>query len=55
MKVKMEPRTGDATISALEGELIDQAALLGVLNSLYELHLPVVSVICLPFPQANDL
>jgi hypothetical protein len=28
------------------GRLVDQAALTGVLNTLYELHLPVVSVVC---------
>ena len=28
----------------LEGELSDQAALAGVLNTLYELHLTVLSV-----------
>lgn len=33
--------------SILEGPLPDQAALLGVLNALYELHLPVLSVECL--------
>ena len=32
-------------ITTLEGELIDQAALAGVLNMIYELHLPVISVI----------
>jgi hypothetical protein len=31
-------------LTALEGELMDQAALAGVLNTLYELHLPVFSV-----------
>ena len=31
----------------LVGRLADQAALSGVLNSLYELHLPVASVECL--------
>jgi hypothetical protein len=31
----------------LVGRLADQAALSGVLNTLYELHLPVVSVECL--------
>jgi hypothetical protein len=30
--------------TTLEGELSDQAALAGVLNTLYELHLPVISV-----------
>ena len=32
------------TVTTLEGELCDQAALAGVLNTLYELHLPVLSV-----------
>ncbi len=30
--------------TVLEGELRDQGALLGVLNTLYELHLPMLSV-----------
>jgi hypothetical protein len=33
-------------VTTLEGELCDQAALIGVLNSLYELHLPILSVLC---------
>jgi hypothetical protein len=31
-------------VTTLEGELSDQAALAGVLNTLYELHLTVISV-----------
>jgi hypothetical protein len=31
-------------IAALEGELSDQAALAGVLNAIYEMHLAVISV-----------
>ena len=31
-------------VTTLLGELADQAALAGVLNTLYELHLPVLSV-----------
>jgi hypothetical protein len=31
-------------VTTLVGELCDQAALAGVLNTLYELHLPVLSV-----------
>jgi len=31
-------------VTTLEGELSDQAALAGVLNTLYELHLPVLLV-----------
>ena len=34
-------------VTILEGELSDQAALAGVLNTLYELHLTVLSVECL--------
>ena len=31
-------------VTTLQGELNDQTALAGVLNTLYELHLPVISV-----------
>jgi len=31
-------------ITTLQGQLTDQSALAGVLNTLYELHLPVLSV-----------
>ncbi len=34
-------------VTTLVGELGDQASLVGVLNTLYELHLPVLSVECL--------
>ena len=30
--------------TTLDGELSDQAALAGVLNTIYELHLPLLSV-----------
>jgi hypothetical protein len=36
-------------VTTLKGELSDQAALAGVLNTLYELHLPVLSVLCLSY------
>jgi hypothetical protein len=32
--------------TTLQGRLADQAALSGVLNTLYELHLPVLSAVC---------
>ena len=35
------------SITTLLGELGDQASLAGVLNALYSLHLPVLSVECL--------
>lgn len=34
-------------ITSLEGTLIDQAALFGVLMALYDLRLPLLSVACL--------
>jgi hypothetical protein len=40
-------------ISTLEGELLDQAALSGLLSALYGLHLPVLSVECLS-ARPND-
>ena len=33
--------------TTLEGGLPDQAALMGVLDTLYELHLPLLEIICL--------
>ncbi len=44
MKIHLSVVEGDARVTTLEGELSDQAALAGVLNSLYELHLPVLMV-----------
>ena len=35
------------TVTILVGRLADQAALSGILNSLYDLHLPVLSMECL--------
>jgi hypothetical protein len=37
-----------ATTTTLEGWLPDQAALSGVLDTLYQLRLPLMEVICLP-------
>lgn len=34
-------------ITVIEGRLADQAALIGILNTLYDLQLPLVSVDCL--------
>ena len=44
MKIHISVVEGEARVTTLEGELSDQAALAGVLNSLYELHLPVLMV-----------
>ena len=42
------------TTTVLEGDLADQGALLGVLNTLYELHLPLLSVEALEAREASS-
>jgi hypothetical protein len=53
MKIRNSLEQKNPPITILEGEVSDQAALLGVLNSLYELHLPIISVIILPYPHVE--
>jgi hypothetical protein len=44
MRVTTRKREDQSTVTTLVGQVRDQAELRGVLNSLYELHLPVLSV-----------
>ncbi|GAA5477092.1 hypothetical protein [Haloferula helveola] len=44
---------GGTWVSVLVGRLIDQAALCGLLNSLYDLQLPILSVECIDV-EATD-
>ena len=44
MAIQQAPAEGGVPVTTLEGELSDQAALAGVLNTIYELHLPVLLV-----------
>lgn len=44
MSIHQVSRENKPTITVLHGMLFDQAALAGVLNTLYGLHLPVLSV-----------
>jgi hypothetical protein len=46
MTVSTEPATGEP-VSTLSGLVADQAALLGILNRLYDLGLPLLFVKCL--------
>ena len=46
------PRAESTTI--LEGELRDQGALIGVINTLYELHLPLLSIESFCDPQTSE-
>ncbi len=47
MEISSSQGLNGATQTVLVGRLADQAALAGLLNGLYELHLPVISVECL--------
>ena len=44
MQISVERKKGKAVFSTLVGEIRDQAALSGILNTLYEMHLTVISV-----------
>jgi hypothetical protein len=55
MSIQRETSSGRLPICSLEGELLDQAALLGVLNWLFELHLPLLSVVCLSHPHEANM
>ena len=44
MTVTERSSEAELPVTTLFGELSDQAALAGVLNTLYDLHLPVLSV-----------
>jgi len=44
MSITERSPEAESAVTTLLGELADQAALAGVLNTLYELHLPVLSV-----------
>ena len=44
MRITSESRGDQKPVSSLVGRLMDQAELSGVLNTLYEWHLPILSV-----------
>jgi hypothetical protein len=44
MQITIERKNGRYPVSVLIGKLSDQAALSGILNTLYEMHLTVLSV-----------
>ena len=53
MTIRLTAEEACPPVTTLMGELGDQAALAGVLNTLYELHLPVLSVLCLSYPPGH--
>ena len=44
MRITSTPEGSDPVVTTLEGEVTDQAALAGILKTLYELHLPTLSL-----------
>ena len=44
MSIEVSNRDDQAPVTTLLGRVRDQAQLMGILNSLYELHLPLLSV-----------
>jgi len=53
MAVSHGRRASGESTTVLVGRLSDQAALSGVLNTLYDLHLPVESVECMERENSN--
>ena len=51
MTLTYETMAEDLKTTILLGHLPDQAALSGVLNTLYELHLPLLRVECIDEPE----
>lgn len=47
-------KPGERTVTTLQGVLPDQAALVGVINSLNDLRLPMLSVECLDSVPAGE-
>jgi hypothetical protein len=54
MSVSLDTADEEQPICTLEGELLDQAALVGILVALYELHLPILLVKCLTCQAADQ-
>ena len=44
MKIKDFRNDKDVAITRLEGEVLDQAALMGILNTLYEMRYPIINI-----------
>ena len=53
MSVRQPANGNGPVVTMLEGTLIDQAALAGLLNTLYEMHLVVLSVECVSVSQEH--
>ena len=47
MSIQMKQKTGEAPVTILNGRLLDQAELSGILNCIYDLGYPLLKVKCL--------
>jgi hypothetical protein len=54
MRITTSGSEGETPLTRLVGHLRDQAQLSGVLNSLYELHLPILLVEYLPADNGSE-
>ncbi len=54
MQIRVRRREGAIAVSTLRGHLLDQAALMGVLNTLYEAGYTLLDVNRLPGPAAEE-
>jgi len=54
MSIQHKAAIRGTPITLLQGTMVDQAALFGVLNSLYGLGFPILSVDCTPASRESD-
>jgi hypothetical protein len=53
MRITSRIRKDHTVVTTLIGRLRDQGELSGVLNNLYDLHLPILSVSCISSESSN--
>jgi hypothetical protein len=51
LNLSKESNDLDPPVSVLVGRIVDQASLLGLLNTLYGMHLPLLSVTCIDIEE----
>ena len=53
MQITTTTREAQKPVTTLSGQVRDQSALMGVLNSLYQLYMTILSVTCEPAAKAQ--
>jgi hypothetical protein len=54
MQIATRQREDQKPVTMLRGQVRDQAALMGVLNSLYQMHMTILSVDCESCSDSSD-